>query len=327
MKKLFLLFLVSSFVSINFLSAQTVDELNAQKNAKAADLAKAEADLAEIQGTVDGLKGEVAALTEQLTPYPRVSQGLSGTIGLNFATFNDWLSKEKANTSAATIGSSMGGFVNSDWEKYFWRNNANLTLGWLKFDDKDDPDDTEDFQVSADAFNVMSLFGWKLTDKWAISALGEYRTSILDDKFNNPGYFDIGAGATWTPMSNLVAVFHPLNYNFAFGDEFEGFSYESSLGCKAVVDYNTKLAKSIIWKSNLSAFLSYSDGDYNNWTWVNGLSTAVKGVGVGFDIGIRNNKQESLAVIADPNNETLQEGDNPLQLYWLLGFSYAIASK
>ena len=44
-------------------------------------------------------------------------------------------------------------------------------------------DDIDEFQVSADAFNVMSLFGWKLSDQWAISALGEFRTSILDDKF------------------------------------------------------------------------------------------------------------------------------------------------
>ncbi|MEO1261200.1 MAG: DUF3078 domain-containing protein [Bacteroidota bacterium] len=324
MKKNLLLLLVFSMVSFQFVHAQTVEELTAQKEAKAAELAKLEAELAEVQGKVDGLKGEVSALTEQLTPYPRIKTGLSGTIGLNFATFNDWLPKDQSNTSAITIGTSMGGFVNSDWEKYFWRNNANLTLGWLKFDDKDNPDDIDDFQVSADAFNVMSLFGWKLNSQWAVSALGEYRTSILDDRFNNPGYFDIGAGATWTPLENLVAVFHPLNYNFAFGDEVGGFSYESSLGCKAVVDYNTKIAKSIIWKSNFSGFLSYSDSDLSNWTWVNGLSTAIKGVGIGFDLGLRGNKQESLAGIADGK---LEEGDNPLQLYWLLGFSYAIATK
>ena len=324
MKKILLHLLVFSLVSVQLIQAQSVEELTAQKEAKAAELAKLEAELAGVQGKVDGLKGEVNALTEKLTPYPRVKMGLSGNIGLNFATFNDWLPKDQSNTTAITIGTSMGGFVNSDWEKYFWRNNANLTLGWLKFDDKDNPDDIDDFQVSADAFNIMSLFGWKLSDQWAISALGEYRTSILDDKFNNPGYFDAGMGATWTPMENLVAVFHPLNYNFAFGDEVGGFSYESSLGCKVVVDYNTKLVNSVIWKSNFSGFLSYSDSDFSNWTWINGLSTAIKGIGVGFDLGLRGNKQESLAAIADGK---LDEGDNPLQLFWLLGFSYAIATK
>ena len=102
------------------------------------------------------------------------------------------------------------------------------------------------------------------------------------------------------------------------------FDFESSLGAKIVADYNTKLGKNITWKSNLSAFLSYQGSDLSNWTWINGLSTAVKGVGIGFDLGLRGNEQESLAAITDGK---LNEGDNPLQLYWLLGFSYAIATK
>lgn len=324
MKKLFLLFLACSITSLNFVGAQTTEQLTAEKEAKAAELAKMEAELKEIQGKVDGLKVEVATLTEQLTPYPRIKKGLSGTIGLNLANFSDWLPKDQSNTTAVSIGTAMGGFVNTDWEKSFWRNNANLTLGWLKFDDKDNLNDVDDFQVSADAFNIMSLYGWKLSNKWAISSLAEYRTSVLDGKFNNPGYLDIGAGATWTPMSNLVAVFHPLNYNFVFGDDIDGFSYTSSLGCKAVVDYNAKLGDFVTWKSNLSAFMSYEGSDLSNWTWINGLSTAVKGVGIGLDVGLRGNKQESLGAISEGK---LKEGENPVQVYWLLGFSYAIATK
>ena len=324
MKKSFLLFLVLTIVSMNFLHAQTVEELTKQKEAKAVELAKLEPQLADLTSKVDGLKGELAAIADQLTPYPRLDKGLAGTIGLNIANFNDWLSKDHPNTSAVTIGTSMGGYINSDWKKSFWRNNANLTLGWQKFDNKDRDDDNDSLQVTADAFNIMSLFGWKLTDKLAISTLGEYRTSVLDGRFNNPGFLDIGAGTTWTPMSNLVVVAHPLNYNFVFSDS--GFDYESSVGAKVVADYNAKLGNSIAWKSNLSAFLSYQGSDLSNWTWINGLSTAVKGVGIGFDLGLRSNKQESNAAVLDGRGG-LKAGDNPLQLYWLLGFSYAISSK
>ncbi len=318
MKKHFLLFLLFTFIAIGQAFTQTVEELNAQKETKAAELAKLKSEMNEVSGKVGALEAEIAAITDQLTPYPRWDNGLLGNVGFNISSFNDWLSKDNPNTTAITIGTSMNGYANADFEKAFWRNGFNLTLGWLKFDDKDVPDDQEnqDFQVAADAFNITSLYGYKLSDKWAISTLGEYRTSLLDDKFNNPGYLDIGAGITWTPIKDLVAVFHPANYNFVFSND--DFDYESSFGTKFVADYTAKLSKQIAWKSNLSGFVSYKDGDFNNWTWINGLSTAVKGVGIGLDFGLRGNKQEALAA---------GKSDNPLQTYWLLGFSYAISSK
>lgn len=318
MKKSFLLFLLFSFATIQFIDAQTIQELTSTKDAKAAELAKLEADLAALTGKVEGLQGEVAALTEQITPYPRWDTGMLGNIGLSISNFNDWLSKDAPTTTATTIGLSTNLFANADFEKSFWRNGANLTLGWLKFDNKDvdQTQENEEFQVAADAFNVTSLYGYKLSEKWAISGLGEYRTAILDGKFNNPGYLDLGVGATWTPMKDLVVVFHPLNYNFVFSDT--DFDYQSSLGCKIVADYTAKISEGIAWKSNLSAFISYDGSDLNNYTWVNGFSTAVKGVGIGLDIGLRNNKQEALAAGLS---------ENPLQTYWLLGFSYALSSK
>lgn len=307
------------------LSAQSTAELEAQKATKTEELTKLEADLAELTGRVDALKAEVTTITDQLTPYPRWKKGILSNLGVNFSTFNDWLLRAQPNTSAVNIGATTTAFANGDWEKSFWRNSANLTLGWLKFDDKDNPDDSDDFQVAADAFNVISLFGYKLSDKWAISTLGEYRTSILEDRFNDPGYLDLGVGATWTPLTDLVVVIHPLNYNFVFASE--GSTFESSLGAKVVADYTRQITKGIAWKSNLSAFLSYQGSDLSNWTWVNSFSTAVKGIGIGLDIGLRNNKQEVTAFNSNPDLVETQKIDgNPLQTYWILGLSYAISS-
>jgi hypothetical protein len=88
----------------------------------------------------------------------------------------------------------------------------------------------------------------------------------------------------------------------------------------------------IKWRSNLSAFLSYSDfNNFSNWTWINGFSANVwKGLGVGFELGLRSNKQESYnakvaADMLDPevfNIDDLASDDNPLQTYWVLGFTY-----
>jgi uncharacterized coiled-coil protein SlyX len=317
MTKKLLLSILAVFAFCFAMQAQSVEEMTAAKAAKEKELAALETQLADLTGKVGSLKGEVTDLTDKLTPYPRWDVGALGSAGLNFSGFNSWFSKDKPNTKAVNIGFVTNAFANLDQKKYFWRNGANLTLAWLKFDDVDNKDDNGDFQVAADAFNVTSLFGYKLSEKWAISTLGEYRTSILDGKFNNPGYLDIGAGATWTPVTDLVVVLHPLNYNFVFSDG-EGFDYESSLGCKIVADYKRQLTKGIAWKSNLSAFFSYSGSDLHNWTWVNGLTTAVKGVGVSLDFGLRSNKQEALAAL---------KTDNPLQTYYLLGFSYALATK
>ncbi len=299
------------------IQAQTIEELQAAKAEKEQQLGPLEVQLAELTGKVGALKADVAELTERLTPYPRWDVGALGNLGLNLSSFNNWYPKGTANTTAMNIGLSANAFANLQQKKYFWRNNTNLALAWLKFDDRDNPDDNNDFQIAADAFNVVSLFGYKLTEKIAISTLGEYRTSMLDNKFNNPGYLDIGAGATWTPITDLVVVFHPLNYNFVFSDG-KGYDYQSSLGCKLVADYKRQITKGISWKSNLSGFFSYEGSDLHNWTWINGFTTAYKGIGIGLDLGLRNNKQEALAA---------GKTENPLQTYYLIGLSYAIGSK
>ncbi|MEQ8706122.1 MAG: DUF3078 domain-containing protein [Phaeodactylibacter sp.] len=316
MEKMLLLTLAALLFATTGVNAQTTEELQAEKAVKSATLDSLKKDLKALEKQVSKLESDVSGLTDQLTPYPRWKKGLLGNIGLNFSTFNDWLPKDQPSTSAVNIGLTSTAFINGDWEHAFWRNSANLTLGWLKFDDRDNSEDNANFQVASDNFNLVSLYGFKLSPKFAISTLGEYRTSILEGKLNNPGYLDLGVGATWTPVTDLVVVAHPLNYNFVFSDE--EFDFQSSLGAKIVADYTKTIVKGLNWKSNLSAFLSYENQDYSNYTWVNTLSTAYKGIGIGLDIGLRNNKQEALAA---------GRTDNPLQTYWILGLSYAISSN
>ena len=108
-------------------------------------------------------------------------------------------------------------------------------------------------------------------------------------------------------------VIHPLNYNFVFSDG--GFDYKSSVGAKVVADYKREIVKGLNWTSNLSAFISYQGKNLSNWTWINGLTTSVKGFGIGLDFGLRGNKQEALAA---------GRTDNPLQTYWVFGLTYAL---
>lgn len=310
MKKIILT--LSLLVSSFGLFAQTEAELKKELGEKKAAVAK-------FQKEADAIKAKIDAL-------PGWKKGAFGTIGGSISGFDNWFLQAAPNNSSGNVGISVNAFANLNREKDFWRNALNINLGWVKLDDKDDPSDSENYNVATDVFNITSLYGYKLSEKLAVSTLGEYRTALLEGQFNNPGYLDIGVGVTWTPIENLVVVVHPLNYNFVFSDS--DVNFESSLGAKVVADYTRKIG-AISFKSNLSAFLSYEDSDYSNWQWTNGFAyTLWKKIGVGFDVGLRQNKQEAFNAgsgLTPANAATFSLGDtdNKLQSFWLLGLSYA----
>jgi len=308
MKKL--VFVLVLMLGITSTYAQTEEEFKAQQAPKKDSIAK-------LQGEVDAIQAKIDAL-------PGWKKGAFGTIGGNLSGFNNWYSKGAANSSAGNIGFTVNAFANLLQEKFFWRNSANVNLSWVKNDNKDDNIDS-DFDSATDVFSITSLYGQKLSEKWAVSTLGEYRTTIIDN-FNDPGYLDLGLGLTWTPITDLVVVIHPLNYNFVFssGDAV----FESSLGAKIVADY-TKQLGTVNFKTNLSMFQSYKSSDFSNWQWTNSFGyTLWKKIGVGFDFGLRDNKQEALnyaqnnAPVPNPA-ETFDTVDNKLQTYWMFGLNYA----
>ncbi len=310
MKKTIFAFLTIFAVSFSY--AQTIEELKAEQAIKK-DSVKA------IQARVDALQG-------QIDTFPGWKKGIFGTLGANLSGANNWYAQGTPNNSSGNIGITLNAFANLDKEKFFWRNAGNVNLQWVKLDNKDISTDDDSFNGTTDVFNITSLYGYKLSEKFAISALGEYRTSIINN-FNDPGYLDAGIGATWTPIKDMVVVVHPLNYNFVFAKD--DVAYTSSLGAKIVVDYTRKIG-AISFKTNFSTFQSYKSGDLSNWTWINSFGyTLWKGIGLGFEFGLRNNKQEALAnalgqtpaITPTPSFDNI---DNPIQSYWLFGLNYSL---
>ncbi|ARV09820.1 hypothetical protein BTO05_09255 [Winogradskyella sp. PC-19] len=300
MKTRFILSLLMVF-AISFGYSQTKEELETKKAEK-----QAEAD--KYQGEADALQAEIDAL-------PGWRTGAFGTIGGSLSNFSNWYAQGAPNNASGSIGFTVNAFANKIEDKYFWRNSLNVNLNWTKLDNKDIDTDSDDFEPTTDVFNLTSLYGKRLNDKWAVSGLVEYRTTILNN-FNDPGYLDVGVGFTWTPITDLVVVIHPANYNFVFssGDTV----FDSSFGAKIVADYTKQIGK-VNFKTNLSAFQSYKDSDLSNWTWINSFSyTLWKGIGVGFDFGLRNNRQEA----ANFEGTTLPDADNDLQSYYTIGMSY-----
>ncbi|MCL7764327.1 DUF3078 domain-containing protein [Polaribacter sp. Z014] len=306
MKKVILVFVFA--FSYTFMNAQTVEELKKEVSSK--------------KGEISKLNGEVGALQAKIDAFPGWKYGAFGTLGVNLSGFNNWYSKAAPDNNAGNIAIIGNGYANLDREKYFWRNSLNVNISWLKNDIDKDSDLDDDFETANDVFTLTSLYGYKITEKLAASVLGEYRTTLIDN-FNDPGYLDLGIGATWTPIKNLVVVVHPLNYNFVFSNGAS--DYTSSLGAKIYADYTRKIG-AINFKSNVSAFQSYKSNDLSNITWTNSFGyTLWRGIGLGFEFGLRSNKQEAL------NNansftpvpaETFATVDNKLQSYWLFGLNY-----
>lgn len=288
--------------------AQTKEELlSVQKSKKDS--------VAALQKKVDAIQSEIDAL-------PGWRMKTFGTIGGSLSGFNNWYSKETPNSSVGNFGFNINATADLIEDKFFWKNATNINISWVKFDDKDDPSDSEDYEVATDVFSLSSLYGHKLSDSFAVSAFGEYRSSLVQN-FNDPGFLDLGIGLTWTPLKDLVIVMHPLNYNFVFSSGEN--VYDSSLGAKIVADYSKKFGDFNI-KSNLSVFQSYKTSDYSNYTWTNSLAyTLWKNLGIGFDFGLRKNKQEALnySLKTDPD-ASFDNIDNKSQSYWLVGLNYTL---
>ncbi|WP_067144912.1 DUF3078 domain-containing protein [Pseudotamlana agarivorans] len=311
-KTLLICALFMGFISLN---AQTKEELEALKSQK--------------EDSISALQSEVDALKKQIEKFPGWHYGAFGTIGANLSEFNNWYAQGTPNNSAGNVTITVNPFAKLNREKYFWYNTANINLSWVKFDDKDDPTDDDSYRQATDVFTLTSLYGYKISKTLAASTLGEYRTTLLNN-FNDPGYLDLGIGVTWTPISDLVVVIHPLNYNIVFSDESTVF--DSSLGAKIVANYSKSIGK-LKLKSNLSMFQSYKSSDLSNWTWTNTFAYEVwKGIGLGFEFGLRDNKQEALNFALDnydptaipaQTEPTFDNVDNDLQTYWTFGLSYA----
>jgi hypothetical protein len=303
MKRIFILMLLILGTSLS--QAQTKEELEALKTEK--------------KDSIDALQSKVDALQAEIDALPGWRLRATGTIGGSVSGFNNWYAKDKPNASVGNFGVNVFGFADLIQDKFFWKNAMNINIGWVKFDDKDDDSDSDDYEVANDIFNFSSLYGRKLSEKFAISGLLEYRSTLVNN-FNNPGFLDLGVGGTWTPLSELVVVIHPANYNFVFSDGDS--QYDSSFGAKVVADYTKKFGGLNV-KSNLSIFFSYEGSELSNYTWTNSFSYTIwKSVGIGFDFGLRKNHQEALnfALIEDPD-ATFDTADNDLQSFWLLGLN------
>ena len=316
MKTNFILILVAMFVTTFSLQAQdeTLDELKAM--------------LAEKQGIADGIGEEMADLDKRIKAFPGWSKGLGGTLGWNTSGTNNWFADDVIKTAARGFGLSLAGYANNNAAdgKYFWNNglNVSVTNGNSKSDNNQDDkfdDDTENLSTKASLFTINSLGGYQLFSKIYASGQASYQTTVFS--FNNPGKLTFSLGLTWKPINDFVIYVHPLAYQWTFptGD------FSAASGAQIGGTYSAEIFPGVKWTSSLEAFMAYSgnddkmlsSGQLSNWTWMNGFSVAdvFKGIGLGFNLGLR--KDEQLGIAKGEGVDA-----SAMQMIYNLGLSYAL---
>lgn len=310
------------------MSAQTIEELTEKKT-------EIEAQLVEKRGEVGALEGELATIQKQIDVLSGWKAGFSGLIGFDFGGTNKWISSPNPTSSSSALGIGVTAYANNEGNKHFWRNKLIVNKAWQDIDIIEGEDDKLFDQGTTDQLNLSSLGGYKLNDKLALSALGEMNTSLSN--FLQPGTVDIGVGGTWTPISNLVVVFHPLNYHVAWSADGDA-SAEGAIGTKIRADYQDEFSlagRKISWSSTFTTFVPYSDtktmvidvnkfgapltdANGNNlereaglfeYTWLNTFSFQIwKGIGAGVTFGLRNAEFEF----------------QDLQSFYKIGLSYTL---
>lgn len=291
-----LLLTVFMMGSLTLINAQSVEELKAMKADKAAMAADLSAKAGAAQAEADALQDQINKLIGWRT-------GFNGLVGFDWNKSNGWASLPNPDASSSALNIGLNAHALMDKEKVFWHNKGIITKSWSDVDlssgDQGENDDNLFDNGTVDILNISSLAGYKLSDKFAISAQSELNTSV--ENFLSPGTFDIGAGATWLPMNNMTVIIHPFNYHVAFSG-VDGVSSEGALGAKVRVDYFQDFnvgGKAINWTTTLTTFVPYKGAEGETpslfeYTWLNTLSLEVwKGIGVGIGWGLRNAEFES----------------------------------
>ncbi len=308
MKKFYFALIALLFFGLNT-NAQDMS-LESLKAKKAELAAKA----AEAQATADKINGEIGGLQKEIDMMSGWMKGLAGNLGFGLNSFSNWAAATNPNSSASNLGLNLTAHANKLTEKTLWNNKLIIQEGFQKVNTAgldDAPGLLDEANHTVDLLNFASLYGYRIHPKFAITALGEFNSSVRN--FLEPGVIDIGVGGTWTPTNNLVVVVHPLNYNIAFSGVGENPTSSGSLGAKVRADYTNSYnigGRNVNFSSTLSTFLPYtgaknlpSPTDPENlaanvgpfqYSWINNVSFEVwRGIGVGIGFGLRGAEFES----------------------------------
>lgn len=307
-----------------FLCAQTLDSLKLLRKEKNAQKKQ--------------LDRQIDSLTKAIQSYPGWKAGFSGVVGVDFTGSRNWFANAIENNDTRAYSTSFNAFANYDRKKLFSRNSLNTILQVQRVKNTDINDDTgieestNKLISTASNFSISSLNGYRYSKEFALSLEAAYETGIVNidetegkviSIFNDPGQLTMSIGGSWSPNDQLYLSVHPLGAQW----NFPNASYSSSVGSRLSGTYNGELFNFLAWTTDLRAFIAYQGdesenytaNDLSTWNWTNTftISDLIGGVGLGFTLGLRRNKQLAF-------NKNVVENAGKVQMYYAIGLSYAL---
>lgn len=207
----------------------------------------------------------------------------SGLIGLTFGqtSLTNWAAGGDNTVTGDLTVNLTANYLNNKW---FWDNNLMGEFGLVNSSANDY------WQKAADQLNLTSIVGRNLTDKWAFSALLNFRTQFAKghnypdtdhyiSTFMAPAYGDLALGFTYKPNPKYTLFLSPLaeRATFVLNDSLSnigafgvdpGDKIKWATGAYLMASTNQTLAANLSLISTLDMFTPYNSnfGNVNiNW--------------------------------------------------------------
>jgi hypothetical protein len=201
-----------------------------------------------------------------------------GLIGINFnqASLSNWA---QGGENSVAISSTAFLFANYAKNKTEWSNRLDLAYAMVQTGN-------DKLKKSDDKIEFNSKYGHKLSDKWLVSFLLNFKSQFADgyiypddstivSKFFSPAYLTLGIGFTYKPVNFFEVFISPATAKLTFVND----SYLSSIGAYGVdsgktvrtemgayinMIFKKDIMENVTLASKLELFDNYTDKDAAN---------------------------------------------------------------
>ncbi|MGF1533242.1 MAG: DUF3078 domain-containing protein [Bernardetiaceae bacterium] len=223
-----------------------------------------------------------------------------GSVALNFSNvgLSNWAG---GGQNSLAIGTVINLNADRETEKSVWKNNLKFQFGMARVGSSD----TNLFKKTDDLLILNSNYGYKLTERWSVSLLGDFRTQVADgniyardpltskerveqriSRFLAPGYLQTNLGFQYK-NETLVLGLSPLasKFTFVMDDSLSAagaFGVEPGKNLRAEVagfslngKYKIELMENVQFETVLMMFANYQTLSRIDINWDTLLSLKV----------------------------------------------------
>jgi DUF3078 family protein len=231
--------------------------------------------------TVKKLKGESeTGIKKDVADTTQLRWKKGGLISLNIAqgSLSNWAAGGEDFSLAVGFLFNYYAFYKNG--RHSWDNNIDLMVGYLKTTSLGS-------RKNDDRFDILSKYGYALTDKLSLAGLINFRTQMfkgysftsdgkktLTSAFFSPAYLLISPGLDWKPNKDLSIFISPLSarWTFVMDDSLSAKGYygvdpgkksRNEIGAFLSINYLKEFNKVLAYKGRLDLFSNYKKNPQN----------------------------------------------------------------